>query len=76
MMVILIGFSVYQDSLNLGVGLEIFLTGIPVFYITNFLRNRKPVIKLMSKLSNISLLHVPQVPNLNTLVFCLCRKQR
>ena len=49
MMITLMAFSVYQDPQTLGIGLVLFLTGIPVFYITNFMKNWKPVIKLLSK---------------------------
>ena len=46
-MLVLIGFSVYEDPVTLGIGLALFLGGIPLYFIFSFLRKIKGVIHFM-----------------------------
>ena len=48
LMVVLIGFSVYEDPITLGIGLLLFVAGVPVYFVTKYLQHKKPVIRLMS----------------------------
>ena len=47
-MMALIGFSVYQDPVTLGIGLALFTAGVPIYFITKYLRNQKTAIRIMS----------------------------
>ena len=51
-MVVLIGFSVYEDPVTLGIGLALFLGGIPLYHIFSFLRKLKVVISFMGMYCN------------------------
>ena len=46
-MLVLIGFSVYEDPVTLGIGLALFLGGIPLYFIFSFLRKIRGVICFM-----------------------------
>ena len=62
-MLVLIGFSVYEDPVTLGIGLALFLGGIPLYFIFSFLRKIRGVIHFMGMctfgkmFSSIKLVH-------------------
>ncbi len=45
----LIGFSIYENPVDLGLGLALFLAGIPIFYATKYLKSNKSAVKVISE---------------------------
>lgn len=46
-MLVMIGLAMTEDPVTIGLGVALFFLGVPVYFITRWLRHTKPVIRFM-----------------------------